>query len=63
MQLFLTTHMTLNFRSANTLLDWHSISGHEVACGFNLIPIICIQFLQEEKLVITSLQLYLFCIL
>lgn len=52
MQLCPNTHVTLHFRGLDALLDWYSISRHEVACGFNLIPIFGVQFLQKMERVV-----------
>ena len=57
MQYCPTTHLTLHFACLDALLDWHSISRHEVTCGFNLIPFFGVQFLQETEKVIKDVVL------
>lgn len=49
-----STHFTLHFTRGDALLDWHSVSRHEVARGFDLIPGFGVQFLQEMDMVIIS---------
>lgn len=48
--LVLATHMTLHFTCMDALLDWHSISWHEVSCSFDCIPFFGVQFLQEMEI-------------
>lgn len=49
------THLTLYFRRMDALLNWYSIPRHEVACGFDLIPLFGVQLLQEMEVVIIGL--------
>lgn len=48
MHFYLTTHLTLHFRSKDALLYWYSIFRHVVACSLDVIPSFGVEMLQDK---------------